>query len=188
LVITEDNEEFYCNKIIIESVCLNFIDKLDNVIKIPKKYSKKTIYDILNYIYYGNIKINEDNVYDLILCSEYFGLSNLKLSCFQFISKSLNEKSVFNMTKKINNGEFEFDTNELLLECSKYISSNAYNIFQNDEYLSLSYNIMLELVKSDETYLDELSLYNYLKKWCDNNKISIELRKNIMNYLRLIKK
>lgn len=171
-------KEIYTHSIILSCLCP--LLKLEKEMKIDY-VSFDILSKVLKYIYSGLIDITTENVNSIIKCSDQFGLLELKSNCFEFLVRSVDQHSVCELIMKAKQKKFDFNSDELIQACLKFIDENTENVCNSDNFILLSEDLICDIVKSDNITTDELTLFNAIVKWgqyqIQQQKIDISLSK-----------
>jgi len=122
-------------------------------------------------------------------CSDHFGVTELRKSCFEFMVKKLNKNTVLEMMGKAQRNEFEFDSADLIKRCVIFMEKKAHEIIKTPGFLDLSENVIILMLKNTNTCADELDLVKAIMKWAEHQKKNTgkdvkELLKNIARHIR----
>lgn len=151
------------------------------------KYSYDTMETLIKYIYTGKASLNEKNVNQILLASDYYKLSSLKDSCFDYMVKSLDKDSCFETLRKAKNKEFNFDATSLMEKCIQFMQKRAEEIVETNSFLDLDEETIIAFCKDDKLCIDELHLFKSIQKWGEHqikkHKKSISLKEQLKNIL-----
>eukprot|EP01080_Neovahlkampfia_damariscottae_P002851 gene2851-4694_t len=189
---TCDKKHIFGHKIILisRSEIFNEILLKSNVTKLEIPYDYNIVIKCIEYLYTGKTILTKDNWEMVLKCSDKYGIVGLRKMCFEFIVKSLNKNSVLEYMRKAQNNEFDFDATDLLERCVKFVEKKAYEIIQTPEFLGLSEDIIIMMLKNTNTCADEYDLFKSCIKWAENKKKKgdereiNEILKNISLYIR----
>ncbi|RIB15561.1 ICP0-binding domain of ubiquitin-specific protease 7-domain-containing protein [Gigaspora rosea] len=174
-------QAFKAHSIILNSRCLYFKDKLaaitynDNNMKIIDQTNVSIeIFDIIiRYIYNGVISletINESTIFELLLASSEFGLKelikHLQLSLIMNHASwlRLNFSSIYQASLKDKNlRDLQQFYDDIIAKGPIIFDSNF--VFDSDEFLTLSENTLILILKLENLQMDEGKIWDYIIKW-----------------------
>lgn len=141
-----------------------FKEEKTDVVKIPN-ISFDIFMLMMEYIYSGQITITSENVMPLILAVDQYGISELRSKCYEFLVMKLNTQSCCAMILDAQDQKYQFNCDELIASCMKYVSKNAEEILHLDVFLEFNESVLLEIVKNDELNVSELELFKSIIRW-----------------------
>jgi hypothetical protein len=153
------------------------------------KISYETFSDSLKFIYTGEISVNQKNVDHVIVCADTFGITSLKLVCFEFRIKSIDKDSVIPTIMKGKRKEFEYDATELIDLCFKYLEENTHKVIKSKTFVELDSEGVILLCKSNELVIGEADLFDGVLTWgkSESKKNSSTLELVLKDILPLIR-
>jgi hypothetical protein len=129
------------------------------------KISSKTFMDSLKFAYTGSIEIGQNNVDDILVCADKFGLKSLKVFCFEYRIKSVDNNTVIPTIMKGKRKEFEYDATELIDLCFKYLEKNTSEVVKSKTFSQLDLDGIITLCKSSELVIGETDLFDGILDW-----------------------
>lgn len=148
------------------------IDKNFLILKLPQ-ISDKVLGIIINYAYNGKIRLNNDNVQDLIVASDMYNIPALVNLCTKFMIQNLtifNAIGIYLFAK-------EYNFSRLINLSKKFILRNFGHIYESsNEFVELLTNSELSnLIQQNLLYVnDEYSVFKSIVKWTQYDE---EMRK-----------
>ncbi|POG77268.1 BTB/POZ protein [Rhizophagus irregularis DAOM 181602=DAOM 197198] len=133
----------------------------------------ETFQIILRYIYSGRISLEEYDTSDIIyvLCAaNEFGLKELIVDIQSFLVKTKADwmESNFNL---IYQTSFENDSFlELQKFCTDLTSKEPDKIFKSPNFSSISENLLVSLIQSDNLQMSEIQVWEHVLKWGNCSK------------------
>lgn len=112
--------------------------------------SYSTMLSVLEYIYTGQTKLDDINVMPILKAADYFEIDSLRLSCFDFLVKSLDKTSVCTMMIKAQKNEYDFKSRELITKCISVLERNTTEIIESDGWLQFDEDVMIEILQSSK--------------------------------------
>ncbi|RIB11995.1 hypothetical protein C2G38_2042211 [Gigaspora rosea] len=167
-----NNKTFKAHSIILNSRCSYFKDKLDAVIYNDKNVktikqsnvSVKVFDIIIKYIYNGIIsleKVDAPIVFELLIASNEFGLEELVNHVQRFLLENhafwlcLNFSRVYQASLKSNLQQF----------CKNIIARYPGTVFDSNEFLNISEDILVFILLLDNLQMDEGKIWDNMIKW-----------------------
>ena len=141
-------------------------EKEEGVIRF-EEISKSVLSDVLEFIYTGNVEINEKNAGDLIIAADYLLLESLKIISGRFLEKqmsSYNCISTFHFAEK-------YRCEELVLRSRKFIQDNFTSVAMSDEFLNLGAEEVEKWISSENILVGaEEDVFRIILTWIEQNK------------------
>lgn len=129
--------------------------------------SDSTMEDVLEFIYTGSVDVNEDNVDDLVIATDYLLLVNLKTVSLRFLEQQLSTAnciSTFYFAEK-------YHCEELVTNSRKFVYDNFVSVAELDEFLNLEAEEVSKWISSDDICVAaEEDVFNVILKWVEQNK------------------
>lgn len=137
---------------------------------------------IIDYMYSGEIFITENNVQSLLVTSNLLDMTNLKLSCGQFIESQLDISNCLGIKEFADTHSCQV----LLKYAEAFIEQYFSEIIQKEEFLSLNFDTIQSLISKDSLAVSsEKVVYNAIKRWIDHNQENrIKYLANLMKHVR----
>jgi len=135
----------------------------------------------IEYMYTGAIVIDETKMEDYILLSDTLGLSSITKECFTLMIKNLDKDNVLPQLIKSFNKEFKYDSSELASLCLKFVEDKCFEVIDSDHWVKIPPKLMKDILTSSRLVVDELDLFNGLRRWGKENK---DLLKEYASFIR----
>ncbi|XP_029348475.1 kelch-like protein 2 isoform X2 [Acyrthosiphon pisum] len=116
---------------------------------------------LLDFLYTSQLKINDSNVQDLLMGSIFLLLNDVKKECLKYIEQKTDIEN-FMTLKSIADKNKIRELHELFLS---YTLKNYKNIVKSNKFLSFSFELMMELIQSDDLCAEEEEVYESTKMW-----------------------
>lgn len=137
---------------------------------------------LLNFIYSGDVHINQNNVEELFIAADMLGLEEVLAGCTEFLIKELQPINAIGIYS------FADDHNciELKLAAEKYIQRNFPKICHEDEIYDLEKDKLICFISSEDLKIDsELQVFQLALRWIDYDIIN--RRQYVFEILRHIR-
>ena len=117
---------------------------------------------VLNYMYGKSITINNDNIDDLFAASDYLQVFHLNSACVEYISQaSLTERNYIALWTFAK----ENALTNLLQKCNSYITQNFFQLYQQDQFLTISTDNVKSFLDMRGDILNPKALFQLIVKW-----------------------
>ncbi|XP_060874116.1 kelch-like protein 2 isoform X2 [Metopolophium dirhodum] len=113
---------------------------------IIKELNSTILQLLINYIYTGEIIVNEENVKDLLAAAGLIQLDYIKASCEEFLQIQLNPSNCLGIRAL---ADLHYCT-ELMSTSNAYIKKKFLELVKCDEFLSLSLEEVIQLISSSD--------------------------------------
>lgn len=117
------------------------------------------MFSVLEYIYTGQTRIDDQNVMLILRAADYFEIDPLRLSCFDFLVKSLDKTSVCTMMIKAQKNEYDFKSRELITKCISVLEKNTTEIIESEGWLQFDEEILIEILQSSKLTVSKKFLF-----------------------------
>ncbi|RIB06073.1 hypothetical protein C2G38_542766 [Gigaspora rosea] len=171
-----NNQVFKVHSVILNSRCLYFKNQLnsitynDNNVKIIKQTNVSVeVFDlIIKYIYNGTIcleNVDTSIVFELLIVSNEFGLEELVKHAQLFLLKNNASWLCINFSR-VYQASFKY-ANFIALQhlCTNIISLHPNILFDSDEFINLSEDVLIFILKLDNLQIDEGKIWDHVIKW-----------------------
>ena len=151
-----------CYSKFFESIFLSPLkEKYQNTVEI-KEFDGKAIKVIIDYIYTGSIKINQENVITLLGVADFLQVGDVKKLCFDHLESSLTVDSCLDVVK----AAVLYNNPSPLQQTYDFISDNVDEVIEGDNFKDLSKSDMTSLLKNlNRDKVPEISLYKANISW-----------------------
>ena len=141
-------------------------EKGEGVIRF-EEISKSVLSNVLEFIYTGNVEINEKNDGDLIIAADYLLLESLKIISGRFLEKQM---TTFNCISTFHFAE-KYRCEELVLRSTKFIQDNFTSVATSDEFLNLEAAEVEKWISSENILVAaEEDVFRIIVNWVEQNK------------------
>lgn len=161
--------EYFAHRNILCAASPYFIEQLGvdgctlgSRLELTNKISNEVFPDILNFIYIGEICVDEKKVRQLILASDVLYMTSLKeLSC-RFYEKKLCPANCLSIAALAN----EFNCESLQKAADKFILQNFLEVSKYDDFKNLTCSHVVKIVSSDDIVVDrEEQIFSAVMDW-----------------------
>lgn len=136
---------------------------------------------ILDFIYSGQIDINEENVGDIVAAASSMELIALEERCGKFWAVDL---KVENCVEIYLNAD-KYRLSDLHTKALKFVC-NHFEAVPIDDIQQLDEKNLLDVLKYDEITAPETIIFNRLSQWMNQNKVEAdEFASNMLDAIRL---
>ncbi|XP_078365552.1 kelch-like protein 28 [Oculina patagonica] len=129
----------------------------------------KTIEELLNYVYTGDIGISEENAEELLVIADYFDIPSLKETCAAFLINSLKPSNCLAIQLFA-----ERYRHDLLHEAAtEYICNHLAAIWKTEEFLSSDFSDVKELICGERLVIKrqkgEEEVFDGIRAWVNHD-------------------
>lgn len=119
--------------------------------------------NILMFIYIGDVKLNMDNILEVMYAAQKYQVCKLESLCCDFLYKNMDISNVFEiyeLTLKFNN-----DITKMSLQ---WIADLFDDLTKGKSFLKVKKSTLMELLKLDTLNISEMELFKAVYKWAEN--------------------
>ncbi|KAF0974692.1 hypothetical protein FDP41_006166 [Naegleria fowleri] len=124
---------------------------------------------VLEYLYTGQVRLRLDNVLDIFVQSEEFGIPCLKRLCeLYLIEHGDYENMALLLEMAIENKALD-----LVKHCYQYIDKNIKMVLKSDSIKHVKMNTIIQIISRDSLQLEpleEVLVFESVQKWCELRK------------------
>ena len=126
---------------------------------------------LIKFVYIGSIEVSEENVQVLLPAANLLQLIEVSQSCCDFLRKQLDPTNVLGI---ISFADLH-SCPELLGEAQRYARKHFPEVRSSDEFVTLSFNSIVDLISSDELgVLAEEDVFEAVIQWVKHNRAERE--------------
>lgn len=146
---------------------------------------KDTFLHLLGYVYCGNIPVDTSlsMLVSLLAAADRFDMTPLKEMCKKQIESVLNKDTVLEVLISATS----FHSWELKQKCYEIIDVNTDTIFNCENFLVLSPDVMEDILRRDQIRCEEIDAFKALLTWANSNYQSDELRERLLPLMQFIR-
>ncbi|CAI6349429.1 unnamed protein product [Macrosiphum euphorbiae] len=116
---------------------------------------------LLDFLYTSQLTINDSNVQDLLIASNFLLLNDVKKECLNYIEQTIDIENYMTIKCIADKNKIR-ELHELFLS---YILKNYNNIVESNTFLTFSFELMMELLQSDDLCAEEEKVYESTMTW-----------------------
>ena len=187
-ICSDDNKEFHCHKLILASASPYFRamfladmkESQQSQVKI-KGLDSRALEQLLEFCYTATVKINSENVQQLLIASGMLQFPKIQDSCMEFLMNNLHESNCIGIWKLAEVIQRHPKTIEKL---EAYIRRSFSFVAKHEEFLDLTVEQLLKFLESDSLNISsENDLCSAIIRWVrfDPEKRSIHLEDLVKN-------
>lgn len=149
-----------------DSMLTHFNEKDKNEISINFDKPFEVFVDLLWYFYTKSIKINEENVEDIISTACFFQVNEVVEKCVSVLNKKINLEQAHSVWRIAN----ECGVKCLKLEAEKYLIEHFENFLNNKNFYNWSFELVYAVTRSDDLHVsEEIDVWAFIKEWILKN-------------------
>ena len=156
-------------------------EKYENKVEIPT-LDGKAVKSLIDYIYNGNVDIDDENVLQLLAAADYLQLLDAKQFCFEYLEENIGSENWSEILKAV----IMYRDNKIKDKVYLFITEYFDEIIATDQFIAFSQDDLKDLVSNlDRSKVKETSIYEGIMKWI---KHDLEARRDaLLDLFRLIK-
>ena len=176
IIIEVGSETIAANRMIL-SCCSRFFEGMFDL-ELKEKYQNpvqvngvdgKAVKALIDFMYCGEVKINNENVMELLAACDYLLLDEVKQFCFEFLESVLSSDNwfvVLNAAKLYQNEDIESHVYE-------YMSKTLNEVMQTHEFKSLSKDDLVgHFSKLNRSYFTEALIFEGIVIWSKHDLVN----------------
>lgn len=132
------------------------------------------IYIYFRYLYSDHLQLSKDSVIPLLNAAQKYQIGELISKCENYLQDNL---AVNNACTLFNNAKV-FTMDKIKTTALRFIADNAFDVLKNDDFLLLSSENLVDILKFDYLCVQEVGLILAVLRWVDhkltNSKIKVD--------------
>jgi len=131
------------------------------------QFDGKAVRSLIDFMYCGEININEGNVLNLLAVADFLQMEDVKLFCFKFLENNLNIDNCLEIIKLSTQYNFPLSLKKAYL----YVADNFDQVAQTDTFKILSKPNLVSLISElNSSMVKQSSVYNAILSWTHQNE------------------
>uniref|UniRef100_A0A914P5D6 BTB domain-containing protein n=1 Tax=Panagrolaimus davidi TaxID=227884 RepID=A0A914P5D6_9BILA len=127
--------------------------------------SYNDFYEFLTFLYSGNCKLNDENIFVMIDLSEFYQITELKKKCDKYLSqKEYTKENTLVFFETLSN--YSLPLFEKVI--SKSMKENGINLVESDGFLETSKSTVEKIVRFEDRFVSEEKLFEKIYEWAEN--------------------
>lgn len=150
----------------------------------------ETFLELLSYIYFDEVEINESNVLGILYLAKKYILPFLAQKCVEFLEQNIDSQNAFTLLSQANH----YNEETLEEKCWEIIERETAQAISSEDFLEVNHSIITALLSRETLTVEETDLFKAVKKWsekeCARMNISSlpeNIRKVLSEALNLIR-
>jgi len=128
-----------------------------------KQFNGKTVRALIDFMYCGEININEENVLNLLAVADFLQMEDVKLFCFEFLEDNLDIDNCLEILKL--STQYNFPSSSLKM-VYRFVADNFVKVTQTDIFKTLSKpNLIILLSELNSSMVKQSLVYNAIVSW-----------------------
>ena len=141
-------------------------ERYQNEVEI-QKFEGKSVRALIDFMYNGEIVINNENVTNLLAVADFLQMENVKQFCFEFLEDNL---SIDNCLEMVNLST-QYNCPSSLEKTYELIGKNFALIVQTDAFKQLSKSALVSLISNfNLSVVKQSSVYNAILSWTQEDE------------------
>ncbi|KAK7099811.1 BTB/POZ domain-containing protein 19-like [Littorina saxatilis] len=127
---------------------------------------------MLEFIYTNCVTLSQKTAIDVMATALEYGLDDLKLLCEDYLVDTLDPKNSCDRTQAAQT----YRLDDLKRKTLEYIEENTKSVFDSKGFEELSEDTVCLILASDNLMLDELEIYQSVRRWANVNAVVAGLK------------
>ncbi|MFT4551680.1 MAG: hypothetical protein ACI9S8_000296 [Chlamydiales bacterium] len=151
----------------------NFLESDEKTV-IPLNFtSDERIRQVIQYLYTGEISLNESNAIEICDLADMWMLGNLQKKCRKNLAKALRVENCLSLVQNTQSSA----NNEILA----YVLANAQQVLRHESFMKLSPEVLKMILEQDDLNIqDEFQVLDVLRDWVRENSTVLELPGDVL--------
>ena len=133
-----------------------------------KEVSSSILGDLIEYIYTGDITLEEENVVGLLYAACRYEIPALARPCCDWLSLQLDSHNAVGILWLARKSDLNKYTKDLEEEAKAFIVANFTRVYEEDEFDELEYEDLKEIVQHDDLCVEsEEDVFHAVAKWVE---------------------
>nr|XP_014094600.2 kelch-like protein 18 [Bactrocera oleae] len=127
-----------------------------------KEIEPNALESLINYAYSGQVRIDNQNVQSLMVGASFLQLTKVRNACADFLISRFHPHNVLGIRQFADS----MGCTHLIEAADKYIDQNFAKVVQSEEFLSLDFGELIDLIRRDELNVpSEEIIFEACMKW-----------------------
>ncbi|KAK3740881.1 hypothetical protein QZH41_003476 [Actinostola sp. cb2023] len=121
----------------------------------------ETFLEVLSYIYFDEVEINESNVLGILYLAKKYILPFLAQKCVDFLEQNIDSQNAFTLLSQARH----YCEEQLEEKCWGIIERETAQAICSEEFLDVSHSTIVALLSRETLTVEEVDLFKAVKKW-----------------------
>uniref|UniRef100_A0A914QMG3 BTB domain-containing protein n=1 Tax=Panagrolaimus davidi TaxID=227884 RepID=A0A914QMG3_9BILA len=133
-----------------------------------KDYTFDDFKEFITFIYSGECKFTHDNIFAMTDIAEFYDVKVFKKACENYLlSVERNLENVYQMFEL----SYKYSLEDLKKSLFDFVSQNFLNFLHSEQFQALSYSVVYDIVKLNQSKLSQEKLFETVYKWAETKAI-----------------
>ena len=123
----------------------------------------ESLLELFRFIYSDEVKLNVDNVMQLLYLSKKYMLTTLADRCSAFLRENLNALNVFFVLQDAQ----KYEEKDLVKHCWKVIETQTLEAVKSEGFVTVERTVLEELVEKNSLNIKEVELFKAFDSWAE---------------------
>ena len=123
---------------------------------------------LIAFAYTGSVEISTSTVQSLMMGASFLRVTSVLDACAKFLKTNMCGDNVLGIYKIAES----LDATSLITASDKYIKMNFKSVSESEEFLDISFQQILDLIKSDELNVAEQFVFEAVMKWIKKDDVN----------------
>ncbi|XP_020898782.1 BTB/POZ domain-containing protein 6-like [Exaiptasia diaphana] len=131
----------------------------------------ETFLELLSYIYFDEVEINESNVLGILYLAKKYILPFLAEKCLDFLEQNIDNQNAFTLLSQARH----YNEENLEEKCWEIIERETAQAISSDDFLEINHGVITALLSRETLTVEEVDLFKAVKKWSEKECIRMNL-------------
>lgn len=122
-----------------------------------------TFLEVLSYIYFDEVEINESNVLGILYLAKKYILPFLAEKCVAFLEQNIDSQNAFTVLTQAKH----YNEDTLEDKCWEIIERETAQAISSEDFLEVNHTIVTALLARETLTVEETDLFKAVKKWSE---------------------
>ena len=119
------------------------------------------VLEMLRYLYSGEVKLNENNVMQVLYAAKKYILPSLADECIEFLQRNLDPTNVFCVLSHAQ----QYDEKNVVDRCWEMIDRKTEEVVKSEGFTTIERSLLEAVVKRDSVTIEEVELFKAVDLW-----------------------
>uniref|UniRef100_A0A914Q0T6 BTB domain-containing protein n=1 Tax=Panagrolaimus davidi TaxID=227884 RepID=A0A914Q0T6_9BILA len=126
--------------------------------------SYNDFYEFLTFLYSGNCKLNDENIFTMVDLSEFYHVIELKKKCDEYLSqKEYTKENILVFFETLTNYSLPMFEKAI----SKSMKEKRFNLIESDRFMETSKSTVEKIVRLEDRFVSEEKLFEKIYEWAE---------------------
>ena len=123
--------------------------------------AESALENLIGFAYTGTVEISTSTVQSLMFGASFLGVTSVLDACAEYLQSNITCDNVLGIYKFAES----LDVTSLVTASDKYIKMNFKSVSESEDFLDITFQQIIDLIKSDELDVEEQIVFEAVLKW-----------------------